>query len=178
MIRTLLCVSFLFLTLSNDCFAQRQMENLNRGLVAIKTDSNHVYIGWRLLGNDQPGTGFNLYRGKSKLNTKPIANATGFIDKNPTGEGYTVKSVTNGKEQKTSEYVSVAKKNYLSIPLKIPAGGETPDGKEYTYNANDASVGDLDGDGEYEIILKWEPSNAKDNSQRGYTGTSSSMPIN
>jgi hypothetical protein len=40
----------------------------------------------------------------------------------------------------------------------------------YTYVANDASVGDLDGDGQYEIVLKWDPTNAKDNSQSGYTG--------
>ncbi|WP_231686983.1 family 16 glycoside hydrolase [Bacillus sp. JCM 19034] len=37
------------------------------------------------------------------------------------------------------------------------------------YHANDASVGDLDGDGQYEIILKWEPNNAKDNSHSGFT---------
>jgi rhamnogalacturonan endolyase len=46
----------------------------------------------------------------------------------------------------------------------------TPVGEAYTYRANDASVGDLDGDGEYEIVLKWDPSNQKDNSQSGYTG--------
>lgn len=60
--------------------------------------------------------------------------------------------------------------NYLDVPIQIPAGGTTPDGVSYTYSANDASVGDLDGDGEYEIVLKWDPSNSKDNSQSGYTG--------
>jgi rhamnogalacturonan endolyase len=59
---------------------------------------------------------------------------------------------------------------YLSIPLQAPAGGTTPDGVAYTYNANDCSTGDLDGDGQYDIVLKWDPSNAKDNSQSGYTG--------
>ena len=49
---------------------------------------------------------------------------------------------------------------YLSVPLQIPAGGTTPDGVSYTYTPNDASVGDLDGDGEYEIVLKWDPSNS------------------
>jgi hypothetical protein len=56
------------------------------------------------------------------------------------------------------------------VPLQIPPGGTTPSGESYSYSANDASVGDLDGDGEYEIVLKWDPSNAKDNSQSGYTG--------
>lgn len=58
----------------------------------------------------------------------------------------------------------------MDVPIQIPAGGTTPDGVSYTYSANDASVGDLDGDGEYEIVLKWDPSNSKDNSQSGYTG--------
>ena len=170
MIKVLLSISFLFLTLSHYCPGQRQMENLNRGLVALKTDSNHVYISWRLSGDDQPDISFNLYRGKKKLNTSPIINSTNFIDKSPTNERYTLKTILKGREQKASEFIETSKQKYLSIPLKIPAGGKTPDGKEYTYNANDASVGDLDGDGEYEIILKWDPSNAKDNSQRGYTG--------
>ena len=59
---------------------------------------------------------------------------------------------------------------YLRVPLQVPPGGTTPAGEAYTYSPNDRSVGDLDGDGEYEIIVKWDPSNAKDNSQAGYTG--------
>ena len=59
---------------------------------------------------------------------------------------------------------------YFDIPIQKPAGGTTPDGVAYTYSPNDASVADLDGDGEYEIILKWDPSNSKDNAQSGYTG--------
>ncbi len=56
------------------------------------------------------------------------------------------------------------------MPIQPPPGGTTPDNVSYTYSANDSSVGDLDGDGEYEIVLKWDPSNSKDNSQSGYTG--------
>ena len=59
---------------------------------------------------------------------------------------------------------------YLRVPLQVPPGGTTPAGEAYTYSPNDTSVGDLDGDGEYELIVKWDPSNAKDNSQSGYTG--------
>ncbi|MEO0055108.1 MAG: hypothetical protein RLZZ50_1055, partial [Verrucomicrobiota bacterium] len=65
---------------------------------------------------------------------------------------------------------NAATQQYLNIPLQIPAGGTTPDGVAYTYAANDAAPADLDGDGEYEIVLKWDPSNGKDNSQAGYTG--------
>ena len=59
---------------------------------------------------------------------------------------------------------------YKDIPIQRPAGGTTPSGEAYTYNANDMSVGDLDGDGQYEYLVKWDPTNAKDNSQSGYTG--------
>jgi len=149
--------------------AQRQMENLDRGIVAIKS-GNQVYIGWRLLGNDPSDIGFNVYRGKKKLNKIPITNSTNYIDKNLSGKDYSIKTVIGGKEQKNSETAQINNQPYISIPLNIPAGGKTLSGEEYTYRANDASVGDLDGDGEYEIILKWDPSNAKDNSQKGYTG--------
>ncbi len=59
---------------------------------------------------------------------------------------------------------------YKDIAFKVPDGGKTPTDEEYTYTANDMSVGDLDGDGEYEYIVKWDPSNSKDNSVKGYTG--------
>ncbi len=80
----------------------------------------------------------------------------------------------NGVEQANSASFTLpanaATQQYLQIPLQIPAGGTTPSGEAYTYTANDLSIGDLDGDGEYEYVLKWDPSNAKDNSQSGYTG--------
>ena len=54
--------------------------------------------------------------------------------------------------------------------IHISENGTTPAGQSYFYAPNDASIGDVDGDGEYEIILKWDPSNAHDNSHDGYTG--------
>jgi rhamnogalacturonan endolyase len=64
----------------------------------------------------------------------------------------------------------VGPEGYLTIPLQPPPAGVSPDGTAYTYTANDASVGDLDGDGRYEIILKWDPTNSKDNAFGGYAG--------
>lgn len=158
------------LTLLTHTFAQRQMEALNRGVVAVPTAEGSMFISWRLLGNDPESVAFNIYRNKEKLNTKPI-DSSNFTDKNPVeGAVYSIRMVLKGLEQKNAATALSFKQSYLEIPLQIPPGGTTPDGKTYTYNANDASVGDLDGDGEYEIILKWEPSNAKDNSQDGYTG--------
>nr|WP_281172727.1 hypothetical protein [Caldanaerobius polysaccharolyticus] len=149
---------------------KRQMENLDRGLIAVKID-NGVYIGWRLLGTDPDSISFNIYRDGKKINSSPIGTSTNYLD--PDGNLnsiYYIRAVVDGKELPPSEKVKVWSTNYLSIPLQKPADGITPDGVSYTYSANDASVGDLDGDGQYEVVLKWDPSNSKDNAQNGYTG--------
>lgn len=148
----------------------RQMEYLDRGLVAVKVDKG-VFLSWRLLGTEDPSISFNVYRDGVKLNSSPITSSTNYVDADGTENStYYVRAVSGSKELAPSDKVGVWGKNYLSVPLQIPAGGTTPDGVAYTYSANDASVADLDGDGKYEIILKWDPSNSKDNSQSGYTG--------
>ena len=150
--------------------AQSHMELLNRGLVAVRTSSSQVYVGWRMFGTDPSNVSFNVYRSGTKLNASPITNSTNYVDSTSSNSTYTVRAVIGGVEQGNSESASVWTQNYLQVALQIPAGGTTPDGVAYTYSANDCSVGDLDGDGQYEIVLKWDPSNSKDNSQSGYTG--------
>ncbi|MGX1116546.1 rhamnogalacturonan endolyase [Streptomyces ambofaciens] len=76
----------------------------------------------------------------------------------------------NGTEQGDSVHAIQFRAGYKDIPISPPSGATTPDGVSYTYEANDASVGDLDGDGALDLVLKWQPTNAKDNSQSGYTG--------
>lgn len=148
----------------------RQMEFLDRGVVAVKTGTG-VFVSWRLLGTEGSNVSFNVYRDGTKVNASPITNSTNLQDASGTSSSkYTVRAVVGGTEQSASTAASVWGNNYLSVPLSIPAGGTTPDGVAYTYSANDASAGDLDGDGEYELIVKWDPSNSKDNSQSGYTG--------
>lgn len=159
-----------FLLFTTVCQGQRFVENLNRGLIAVRTSPTQVFLSWRLLGTEPETTTFNVYRDGVKLNNSPILTITNFIDNSSSNAIYTVRAVVNGIEQKDSEKAKIWEQATLDIPLKAPAGGTTPDGVTYTYNANDCSVGDVDGDGEYEIILKWDPSNAKDNSQSGYTG--------
>lgn len=150
--------------------AQYQMEELNRGLVAVKTDWG-IYIGWRLLATDPDKIAFNVVRGQEKINIEPITASTNFLDSTGTiSDQYFVVSVLDGVDQDLSKIVYPWQQNYLTIPLQRPEGGTTPDNVNYDYNANDCSVGDLDGDKEYEIVLKWDPSNSKDNSQSGYTG--------
>jgi rhamnogalacturonan endolyase len=162
--------------------AQMQMEKLSRGVIALRTSTSQVYVGWRLFGTDATGTSFNLYRSSNGgaamlLNGTPLTGSTNFVDTSaPTSQSntYFVRPVVNGVEQASSASYTLpanaATRQYIDIPLQIPSGGTTPSGESYSYSANDLSVGDLDGDGELEYVLKWDPSNAKDNSQSGYTG--------
>ncbi|WP_181958233.1 RICIN domain-containing protein [Nonomuraea deserti] len=149
----------------------KQMEDLDRGLISARSGNGNL-VSWRLLGTEESGTGFNLYRGSTKVNSSPITGATSYLDGGAdAGASYTVRAVAGGVEQGASPAsLRFTGGDHLDVPLQIPSGGTTPSGEQYTYTANDGSVGDLDGDGRYEIVLKWDPSNAKDNSQSGYTG--------
>ncbi|MET8907094.1 cellulose binding domain-containing protein [Micromonospora sp. NPDC004551] len=148
----------------------KQMEKLDRGLVSVRSGSGNL-VSWRLLGTETPGVSFNLYRGGTRVNSTPITGATNWLDSGAAaGSAYTVRAVVNGAEQAASAPALQFPNGYLDVPIQAPPGGTTPTGEAYTYSANDASVGDLDGDGRYEFVLKWDPSNSKDNSQSGYTG--------
>ena len=163
-IACLLVVSFLSIT---TIYAQQQMEFLNRGVYAINQGNGKAFVSWRLLGTESNDLAFNLYRTTGsktvKLNKQPLTGATHFIDETADttkANTYTVKAIEKGKEQKADKGFTLNpnSKSYLSIALKTPAG----------YTPNDASVGDVDGDGEYEIILH-QTGRAKDNSQKGIT---------
>ncbi|GAA3401828.1 rhamnogalacturonan exolyase [Pseudarthrobacter polychromogenes] len=150
---------------------KRQVENLDRAPVAVLTDQG-VTLGWRMLGLDQDSVGFHVIRDGVQLTEEPIRNTTTFVDPSGTAAStYVIKTVGNGNGQDklSAEFTPLAQ-NYLSIKLDKPADGVSKDGKPYTYSANDSSVADLDGDGSYEIIQLWNPSNAQDNSRSGFTG--------
>ena len=147
----------------------KQVEFLNRGVVALRKSTNEVFVSWRLLGNDPSNIAFNIYRDNIKLNATPITTSTNYMDNVSTNGSYVIKTVIEGVEGVATPSVSVWANNQLSIPLQIPPGGTIPNGTAYTYTANDASVGDVDGDGEYEIILKWDPTILNHNSG-GYSG--------
>ncbi|WP_274655229.1 rhamnogalacturonan lyase [Paenibacillus humicola] len=147
------------------------MEALGRGLIAVKT-ARGVYAGWRLLGGEaDKGVAFNLYRDGIRVNAEPLTGATNLTDADGTLESvYRVCAVVDGAEMPPSAEAFVWEKPYHAVPLQKPDGSVTPDGIAYEYSANDAGVGDVDGDGEYEIVLKWDPSNSHDNAHDGYTG--------
>ncbi|WP_198170133.1 rhamnogalacturonan lyase [Mucilaginibacter arboris] len=157
------------------------MENLGRGVIAVRKSADSVYVGWRLLGTDPDEITFNLYRQSGnaspvKLNSSPIKQTTDFIDVKANSSepnSYFVKPVLKGAEQQAGKAYTLAAnspiRQYISIPIQAPPPGEVM-GSKFSYSANDVSVGDLDGDGEYELILKWDPSNSKNPPQKGFTG--------
>src|SRR4051794_26392732 len=153
-----------------------QLQHLDRGLVAVTTTEG-TFLSWRLLGTEvtgasatgMTGADFHVYRDGQLIGT--VTDSTNYLDKGaPAGAGYRVAAVVDGQEVDLSDTVTAWAQNSYDLPLQKPAGGVTPAGEAYTYEANDMSVGDVDGDGQYEYVVKWYPSNAKDNSLVGYTG--------
>ena len=143
-------------------------ERLDRGVVALPAQDKGIFVSWRLLGDDDKDVIFDVVR-----NGKTIAKgikATNFTDaEGTTNSSYKIIARQQGKEM-TSTEITPWNDIFYSMPVVRPEGGRTPDGKPYTYSPNDCSVGDVDGDGQYELILKWDPSNSHDNSHNGYTG--------
>lgn len=151
-------------------FNKIKREKLNRGVVALRQSDGKVVVSWRTLHTDKKSEPFDVYRNGVKLNDAPLTKSgTFFVDERPLSDK-AVYEVRGGSRNGSFSLDADSPCGYLPIRIKKPAGDRTPDGKEFTYSANDASVGDVDGDGQYEIILKWEPSNSKDNSFDGYTG--------
>ena len=152
-------------------FSKLKRERLGRGVIAIRENPSTVAVSWRYLSSDPMNESFDIYRNDEKINKHPLKDATFFQDAYAGTESvlYTVKA-REGKTESSYQLPANAPLGYLNIPLNRPEDGTTPSGQNYFYAPNDASIGDVDGDGEYEIILKWDPSNAHDNSHDGYTG--------
>ena len=152
-------------------FSRLATERLDRGVVAVRQDDGKVFISWRILKSDQKGEPFDVYRNGVKLNAEPLTQGGScFIDEQPLQGEEAVYEVRGGNLDGRFILAHDAPKGYLSLPLEKPADGTTPDGRRYSYSANDASVADVDGDGQYELILKWDSSNAHDNAHDGFTG--------
>ncbi|WP_197231244.1 rhamnogalacturonan lyase [Novipirellula artificiosorum] len=163
-----LCFLFLFAVVAaSDIQAQRQMELLDRGVVAVKTDDK-VFISWRLFANEPQETTFNLYRlssdgSSTRLNEQPLAAGTNFVDQQTVGspnDRYFVNTIGPDGEGKASTAVPIWRSGYAEIPIQVVEG----------YRAGDVSIADLDGDGQYEFVLH-QISNPKDNSHSGITGS-------
>lgn len=167
--KKLFVILFLISGISGQIQAQRTVEKLNRGLIAIRLNTNQVYVSWRMFGTETNTISYNLYCNDVKLAESPITTTTNFTHSITTNGTYKIQAIVDGIEQPESETATVWANQYLDIAMQIPTGGTNASGS-YTYGVNDCSVGDVDGDGQYEIFVKWDPSNAKDNSQSCYTG--------
>jgi hypothetical protein len=143
-----------------DAHAQRQMEKLGRGVVALHSATSQTYVGWRLLATDPTDAGFNLYRSTSggagvKLNSQVITNITDFLDTTANftvSNAWYVASVIGGVEQTPSAAFGLVAnspvRQYLPLPLHAVTGGGAP-----PYDVKFCWVGDFDGDGEYDYLV-------------------------
>ena len=157
--------------------ATRNLEWLDRGLVAVNTGGSNVYLSWRLLATEWKTASFNIYRDGAKIATVPATGATNYSDNSGSATAkYSVRAVVGGVEESAGTPVTPWKNQWLSIPFQAPAGGTTKAGIAYSYIPSDASVADLDGDGRYEVVVKLDAVKSgtdtglgQDNSQPGYT---------
>lgn len=159
-----------------------QAERLGRGPVAVNIEKGGVFISWRSLVSDDPALTFDIYRNGTKLNESPLATKTNFTDPaGQSGDTYTVKALLDGKEVETTDGIKPWGALSMRIPMQRPEGGIFPGNSkhstskgsvtdEYEYTPNSVSVGDVDGDGEWEYIVKWSPTNHADNSFVWQTG--------
>jgi len=158
--KKLLLVSFAALLMSQGVMAQRVVDKIDRGLVAMKV-SGGVYCSWRIFGEEYYDVKYNLYRDGVKVNSEPL-NVSNYTDASgSTGSTYTVAPVIKGVEQSQCSAVSVWENNYLDIPLEKVYDDSGNDITSW-YEPNDVSVADVNGDGIQEILLK-----------RRFTGNSS-----
>lgn len=162
---------------------QRDAERLDRGPVAAVADGG-VFLSWRLLGDESMDTQFVLYRDGERITPEPITDSTNYQDPDGTAESvYRIARVggnaSPGSGQDTprgrnlvwvSDEFSPWADQHLDVPLDKPADFTAADGTTQSYRANDTLTADVDGDGELELVVKWDPTNSKDNSQAGVTG--------
>ena len=153
-------------------FSRLKMEDLGRGVIAVRQSPTQVFVTWRYLTQDPANIKFNVYRDGVKVNDKPIADVTFFVDGNASAAAAAYEVRPASGQGKAGRFLlpAGAPEGYIPIPIETPASRIMPNGEIATYTANDCSVGDVDGDGEYEVFLKWDPSNAHDNAHNGYTG--------
>ena len=141
-------------------------EKLDRGLVAIQCEDGSVFLSWRLLKDDPPDITFTIHYRDVAAQTSAMARLTGkeyrqtcFIHPKPAPNTcqYDL-GVSNSTRQQGRVYLESSKspKPYLSIPL----GGD--------YDFQKVGVGDLDGDGALEYLIKQPDFNTDPYQRPGY----------
>ena len=141
------------------------LEYLDRGISAVNT-GNGMLVSWRYLANDDDNAVYKLYRDNALVYTSEAGMSTCYLDAQGNANSkYRVDAFSaSGTLTSSEECKLISNNTYFDVPMTPPTGSD------YTYSPNDMSVGDIDGDGQYELFVKWDPSNSKDNSQKGKTG--------
>lgn len=167
----MLCTAACCLAQTAYDFSKLKMEPLGRGVIAVRKSPSEVFVSWRYLSSDPAGAAFDIYRDGVKVNDKAVKDVCWFIDGNSSSSAatYEVRPRKGGLKSGSFILPANAPEGYIPIALDIPAPQTMPNGEVATYSPNDCSIGDVDGDGEYEIFLKWDPSNSHDNAHNGYT---------
>lgn len=167
----MLCMAACCLAQTAYDFSKLKMEPLGRGVIAVRKSPSEVFVSWRYLSSDPAGAAFDIYRDGVKVNDKAVKDVCWFIDGNSSSSAatYEVRPRKGGLKSGSFTLPANAPEGYIPIALDIPAPQTMPNGEVATYSPNDCSIGDVDGDGEYEIFLKWDPSNSHDNAHNGYT---------
>ena len=139
---------------------------LNRGLMAVHLSDGNL-VSWRMREADVPGTtSYKLYRNGALLETFTLK--TNYKDASGSTTDIYKVEVCNGETVQESQECKVWDNQYLQIALaKAP---KDTNGTGATYTPNDATCFDMDGDGEQEIVFRWEPSNVRDGASSGVTG--------
>ena len=161
-------------------YSRLRGERLGRGVVAFRTAPDSVCVQWRYLSSEPEDVSFEIFRDGNLIAVREANESTFLMDYNPESIAtkYSVRPVykngrvpTDLRKETVPFYIGSwtlpahAPIGYIDIPLVPPVS----DNKSVFYTANDATMADLDGDGQLEIVLKWDPSNSKDNSQSGIT---------
>ncbi len=150
-------------------FAQRKTDALDRGLVAVKVNSG-VFVSWRVQADEYYGVTYNLYRNGSLI--AQGLNASNYSDTGgSTSSTYTVAPVRYGVVGAQCAATSTWAKQYLEIPMANvqASNGVTvwkfsdPSTAMANYTINDVSLGDVDGDGKIDFIVKRKNQTDQDN---------------
>jgi len=142
-------LSLALASLALTAMAQRQTDQLDRGLVAIRT-TNGVYCSWRIQADEYYDTQYDLYRNGVKVNDTPLSVSNYLVSGASASDTFTVRAIHRGQEQTACSEAKVWDKPYLEVNPQHDASLTS------TYVPNDACCADVDGDGQVEILLKYD----------------------
>ena len=169
----LLCLCTLVVSAQPNYDSNRQQEKINRGLVAFNTEDGTTFISWRYF-SEEAGMKYQLFRNGEKMVETQKTHHVLPVKSRATDTYYVNVVDGTGNIVETTEEIHPYTTSFIKVPLTKPAGSSAVSNNSNNYTPNDVSVGDVDGDGEYEFFVKWDPSDSRDN---GSNGTSSNAII-